>query len=276
LEVAQAPNWWIGYFNYFSFNQNIMGIFSKIFGSGGKEGAGTYRVRAQFKDVAYFQKEVARFEQITEEMEKKPPQQPDPFYYWSISGKLNKILELEYSMGKQVDSLVDTYKRSLDNYLKGWDKDDPTYEDLLNMVSWGILLDIPESDFRRLEQYVERADKEGPDNWQPDALLWYLVGRKLNNASSDINTTLFPAIYQSLFDITQLSKADAGNAVKEYFREWYQLRKGSPWFNTHTRDKGYSGYWAWDVAAVVKVMGLDDSGFRDNPYYPYDMVHWRD
>ncbi|PWV47732.1 PoNe immunity protein domain-containing protein [Chitinophaga sp. S165] len=251
-----------------------MGIFSKIFGSGG--GQQTTKVRAQFKDGAYFQKEVTRFEQIAEEMEKKPPQQPDPFYYWSFAGKLNKILELEYSAGKQVDGLVDIYKRSLDNYVKGWDKNDPTYEDLLNMVSWGILLDIPASDFRRLEQYIERADSEGPENWKPDALLWYLVRRRLNNAPSDIGATLFPAIYQPLFDITQLPKADAENAVREYLGKWYELRKGSPWFNTHARDKGYSGYWAWDVAAVVKVMGLDDSSFKDNPYYPYDIVHWRD
>lgn len=38
----------------------------------------------------------------------------------------------------------------------------------------------------------------------------------------------------------------------------------------------YKGYWAWEVATVVKVKGLYDTSFKDNPYYPYDMVHWED
>jgi hypothetical protein len=52
------------------------------------------------------------------------------------------------------------------------------------------------------------------------------------------------------------------------------LHKTELWYGTHLKDKGYSGYWAWEVAAVVKILGLDDLIFKDNPYYPYDMVHW--
>ena len=30
------------------------------------------------------------------------------------------------------------------------------------------------------------------------------------------------------------------------------------------------------MAAVAKVMHRDDTDLKDNPYYPYDMVHWEE
>ena len=30
------------------------------------------------------------------------------------------------------------------------------------------------------------------------------------------------------------------------------------------------------MAAVAKIMHIDDSDLKENPYYPYDMVHWED
>lgn len=36
----------------------------------------------------------------------------------------------------------------------------------------------------------------------------------------------------------------------------------------------FKGYWAWEAALVVKFFGIDDSSFKDNEYYPYDLVHY--
>jgi hypothetical protein len=37
---------------------------------------------------------------------------------------------------------------------------------------------------------------------------------------------------------------------------------------THLKDKGYSGYRAWEVASVVKIMGLYDPSFKDQAELP--------
>jgi hypothetical protein len=85
---------------------------------------------------------------------------------------------------------------------------------------------------------------------------------------------MFPSIYKRLYDITKLSKQEAEATVNNYLTNRYTLHKTDPWYGANLKDKGYSGYWAWEVASVIKVLGLDDSSFKENPYYPYDMVHW--
>jgi hypothetical protein len=36
----------------------------------------------------------------------------------------------------------------------------------------------------------------------------------------------------------------------------------------------YFGYWSFESAAIVAALGLDDSSFRDNEYYPKDLVDY--
>jgi hypothetical protein len=35
----------------------------------------------------------------------------------------------------------------------------------------------------------------------------------------------------------------------------------------------FFGYWAFEAAAVVKMLQIPDSTLLDNPYYPRDLVH---
>jgi hypothetical protein len=36
----------------------------------------------------------------------------------------------------------------------------------------------------------------------------------------------------------------------------------------------YGGYWAWEMALVVKFFGIDDTQLREFPYYPADLVEF--
>ncbi len=36
----------------------------------------------------------------------------------------------------------------------------------------------------------------------------------------------------------------------------------------------YTGYWSFEVGAVAKILGIDDSSLKDVKYYPYDLVHF--
>ena len=91
------------------------------------------------------------------------------------------------------------------------------------------------------------------------------------------NKLAFPKLYKGLFKLTQLSDAQAAKkALIDYIGKWYNLNKDAPWYNNHLKTSSYRGYWAWEVAAVVKILQIDDSDLKDNPYYPYDMVHWEE
>ena len=152
--------------------------------------------------------------------------------------------------------------------------------DDLDRISLGILLDIDNTDFNRLTDYVLRMDKQAkPSNWTPDLLLWFMLNSRLkeNKKQTYANKLAFPKLYKELFKLTQISDAqEAKKALKDYMEKWYTLNNDAPWYNSHLKKNCYRGYWAWEVAAVAKIMHIDDSDLRDNPYYPYDMVHWKD
>ena len=71
----------------------------------------------------------------------------------------------------------------------------------------------------------------------------------------DSNTKVDPlGLYVSKRDTLQLGGHD------DHKSKW----------NIHT------GYWSFESGALVKILGLDDSTLKDQPYYPYDMVHWKE
>jgi hypothetical protein len=57
---------------------------------------------------------------------------------------------------------------------------------------------------------------------------------------------------------------------------WYQGHSDAAWHSTHLNKavNCYSGYWAWEVAALVKIKGIDDASLKNQKYYSFDAVHW--
>ena len=183
-------------------------------------------------------------------------------------------------MGGCIKELQTDYLNSLDDFRHGCDINDPIYFEILNRVALGILLKIPNEKFRLLVEYVKRVDEEtNPNDWTADMLLWFMLNSHLedNERKSYAQALAFPCIYMGLYKVTQTTeKEKTKKALNEYLDKWYNLNKNAPWHNTHLRSNGYTGYWAWEVAAVAKIMHIDDTDLKDNPYYPYDMVHWEE
>ncbi len=44
--------------------------------------------------------------------------------------------------------------------------------------------------------------------------------------------------------------------------------------NAH-KEPGYVGYWSFETAAIVKILGLDDTSLKGNNHYPYDLAHYK-
>lgn len=63
------------------------------------------------------------------------------------------------------------------------------------------------------------------------------------------------------------------NAMKKYLDSWQKHHLRGFLAQTHDDFTNiYVGYWSFESAAFVKMRGLDDSSFRDSPYYPKDLL----
>ena len=258
-----------------------MGFFDFLFGGTSNEGQ-IPPIRDKFRDRKYFNKQILRnlrLGGIGDESISGAKMEGNerPFLYWSLSLNRMSRLNIMYSIGKEIKELQDIYIQSFNSFMLGFDTQNPTYADVLKRISLGVLLDVPKELFNQLIDYVKRMDEQADStNWKPDALLWFMLNSRVEEKNPIYAESLFfPRLYKGLYNVTKAkNKEEAKILLTEYLEKWYNLNKEAPWFNTHLRDNGYSGYWAWEIAAVAKIMQIEDSHLKDNPYYPYDMVHW--
>ena len=242
-------------------------------------------IRDRFRDRKYFNKQLQRnmrLEAITQKSiaEAKIKDNESSFLYWSLSLNHMSRLNIMYSLGNEIQELQDIYIKSFNYFIRGFELESPIYADILKWVSLGVLLDIPQDLFSQLIDYVNRMDVQAKSSrWKPDALLWFMLNSHIEDKEKQIyaEKLFYPSIYKGLYFVGKVKdKEEAKKKLTKYLEKWYSLNKNALWYNTHLRDNGYSGYWAWEVAAVVKIMQIDDSYLKDTPYYPYDMVHWKD
>jgi len=92
--------------------------------------------------------------------------------------------------------------------------------------------------------------------------------------------------------ISSSSSEERVKIVKSYLENWPkyigQVEGAAIGFNASTASRDinslddllksmndhYVGFWSWEVALVVKFLGIDDSSFKDSDFYPYDLVHF--
>ena len=256
-----------------------MGLFNFNFGSSKKEQ--DKPIRDRLKDRKHFEKVLEkRLIEIKEDKRTIANGCNNLFINRVIADNSIDVIFVKYSMDTDIKELKDIYMDSISYFLHGFEKENPIYNDILNRTSLGVLLNISDENFKQLVDYVQRMDEQAkPSDWTPDQLLWFMLNSRLKEDEKQTyaDKLAFPKLYKGLFKLTQISDAqEAKKALKDYIEKWYNLNKDAPWYNNHLKKNCYRGYWAWEVAAVAKIMNIDDSDLKDNPYYPYDMVHWED
>ena len=148
------------------------------------------------------------------------------------------------------------------------------YDEMLWMLSLGYLLNIDEADFKKLVRVVDRDGVK-------DYLFEFIINAKIKDRqliSEESYSEFFgvPQTFEKLRQtITHNDKNKAEKLLKEFItKDWYKKHKDAGWYNSHKSIHDvYYGYWSFETAAVVKIMGLDDSSFIDSNYYPKDLVH---
>ena len=259
-----------------------MGLFNFNFGSSKKEQ--NQPIRDKIKNRKHFEKLLSEEKEIIKQrneiISKGNQNDTNSYIYYAIANNYMNLIKITYSLGDKIKDLRETYIVSLQFFLLGFESDEPMYFDILNRVALGFLLNISNENFQQLVDYVQRMDEQAkPADWTPDQLLWFILNSRLkkDEEQTHADKLAFPKLYKGLFKLTQVSDAqEAKKALEDYIEKWYNLNKNAPWYNSHLKKNCYRGYWAWEVAAVAKIMHIDDSDLKDNPYYPYDMVHWED
>jgi hypothetical protein len=107
-----------------------------------------------------------------------------------------------------------------------------------------------------------------------DQLIERLILRRLPwlAAQRPVATHLvYPKAYQPLYQALDAPATEQGNLINSFLQGWYKHLKKVSWHGTH-KQGSFFGYWAWEAAGVTVAFGLDDSAYRDLPYYPKDAV----
>ncbi len=208
--------------------------------------------------------------------------------YNSLFNQNLKIIIAKYTLYKRVENIrlfLDTIK-----YMdKSWGQKSSNkfvyhsgttpyfsydeYWKLITMLSFCVLLDVPNEEFTKLVKIREKVQEK-------DYLLDTIIASRINDYKVDKhNMKTNP--YQELVNIINVAKEGddflASEMLKTYLStQWYKDNKEMYWYNYHKEKGLYFGYWSFESGAIAKILSLDDSSLKNQKYYPYDMVHFKE
>ncbi|NRR28611.1 DUF1911 domain-containing protein [Oxalobacteraceae bacterium] len=143
------------------------------------------------------------------------------------------------------------------------------YEDTLQLLSVAILLRDRRSIMRIIHILRSHRGRDG--------LFEQLIGGYIEDAM-DLDACVlgkpFDTLLQAFYEENEKATFDL---FKKYLKQWYPAMKDQPrWYDGHlrVRKEGYApyyGYWAFEAAAAVYILDLDDSQI-DHLVYPKDLV----
>lgn len=197
-----------------------------------------------------------------------------------------QILIAKYSRGDSMSELKKEYNTVIQLMEDGWDdsvvkfkmgRPEKIYDQywlydycyMIWMLSLAFLLKVPIIETNILKKLIE----EGRIT---DELILFLLGHLVNCRYPDLSKTTYMP-FRGIIPKQGFDYIDS-KYIKKYLSNWYKNTKLHTWHNyLNNVEKGgisYFGYWSFESAAVVAILGIDDSSFRDNPYYPKDLVDY--
>jgi len=178
-------------------------------------------------------------------------------------------LSLLYTAGTQDANLKSNFLTLLKYYSQTWEKED-SYFDLIEVLSHAILMNVGKEnqDFACLLDKIKEADY---NDYLVDRFIQYIDPSWEHNCQE----CLWKDTFEPLKPVFDSPKDEAITRIRDFLQnEWYDIHADCGWYDTHKSMKTeYDGYWSFETAAIVKMLGLDDSTMKDQQYYPYDLVH---
>ncbi len=236
-------------------------------------------------DSAYFDDEVEyQTESIasSEALLAEPAQgsaEDEAVFIYSIFRKRYELLILRYSRGEDIAAIAEDFPAVIsawERYLKmparqegslGEDIND--YVCALWLISLAIIFAVNQEIFERLLRCIGAPGQ--------DALLERLIATRIPNRAFGTGL-VFPKPYEALYATIDAPSAERPALLKKFLKAWYPAMGSldAYWHNSHKGPEGggFFGYWCIEAAGVVTTFKIDDSQFRDTPYYPKDLASY--
>ena len=228
-------------------------------------------IRDKYKDIEYFsayiKEEQSRIDKFETKLQNNEVREGRIYHIRKKIFDLRfQIFIARYSMGDPAELLLDDYQSLAQEMKQVWTAD--LYEDLVWMLSIGVMLEAEEYTFHVFKDLVIK-------NTADDYLCQYLIHSRYPEISYQNSPWVCPEPYKYLLDV--INSPAAARCMKDYLEnKWYSGHQDRGWHDCHKHEeKLYFGYWSFESGAVMKILGADDSSLKDVPYYPYDLVHFR-
>lgn len=227
------------------------------------------------------------------------PENNQTGFFFGATNEVLRIMKVQYSMNFPIVALVPNFVRWLEYFnefhkrrmllspcdrMQWVELTRDRYQNYLWLLSFSVLLRRPKSDIEKIANYIDAAEpgaecKSGNSIYQignnrgKDALLDLLLN-KVGVTGPQGTELIQGGIYKKLLAIIKADSSKRPALMKKYLEGWYAGNKKHIWHDMHSRPNNwsYAGYWSFESALVVKLFDIDDSSFRDNVYYPVDLV----
>jgi hypothetical protein len=141
----------------------------------------------------------------------------------------------------------------------------PDYHHALAMVCFGILLGKREALHRLVPLIDYRNEKR-------DALVERLLSSCVDGREPATNMCRRNLPYSKSLAVFSALPEERPALMAQYLADWYQSSRREDYYDLHKSGYQFVGYWSWEAAAITLVLDIDDTSYRDLPYYPKDMV----
>lgn len=222
-------------------------------------------MRDKLKDMAYFEEFISRNNKYAAEMEqllsKLSAENKDGIFNAKVFIQKfyrERIMSM-YSSGSSIDDLKPLFEKML-SYAESTINNESGNFETTELLALAVLFDV------RDERLLSVAKNSGENEKIFDIFLHYL--------NPDWTTNSSETIYKVLLDSAYSTEPEK-NLIKYLSKNWYREHRDAYWYNSARSEYDiYCGYWAMEVAAIVKILDIPDEKLKNCNYYPYDMVHF--
>ena len=226
-------------------------------------------MRDSIKDIEYFNRfineDLARIKKFSDKLENEEvkTERIIPVKTKIHDLKLG-ILIAKYSKGVELSLLELEYLDLINEWEDIWEPE--YYNKNLKMISLGVLFGVNKGFIKKIKSMLEKSNI---NDWLFNFLLDSWSGEQMNECKE----MLFPNAFSTLQKV--VLEGNKIELLKKYLFNWYNEDCGC--YEAHkSKQNIYYGYWSFEAGAIAKILNLNDSSLKNESYYPYDLVHYKE
>jgi hypothetical protein len=109
-------------------------------------------------------------------------------------------------------------------------------------------------------------------NRRRDALLEHLVAPWLPGREAPPKKCTRGKPYAQTLPMFAAAPDKRPAMMADYLKAWYGMSEDEPYFGTNRKGSQFFGYWSFEAAAISVILGIDDTSYRDDIFYPRELA----